>query len=187
MPPGAAEFAVGHRLQPDRLLLLHHVADGSGPRPRAARRRRCGSRRARHALPSAPCGRSRLPTSSARNGRSARHRDPPGTSLLIRDRISSGSTCRFAQGAAPAPRGAACARRGSRCSSARCAVGIEPRLEKLGADAEHDLVGRHLLHQEAAPLERPLRIDARLGARGVDAQHVAVALPDAVRDGSPRR
>ena len=27
MPPGAAELAVGHRLQADRLLLRHHVAD----------------------------------------------------------------------------------------------------------------------------------------------------------------
>src|SRR5687768_1596541 len=61
------------------------------------------------------------------------------------------------------------------------AVRSDDRLEQLGADHERHLPACHLLDQKTLPLERPLRIEARLSPFRVDAQKEVVAAPGAVQ------
>ena len=110
MPPGAAELAVGDRLQADRLLLRRRHRGWRDPRRRGARRRRSGPPRCAARASFSSGGRSRLPTSSARKGALLAMAEFPVTSsaLTRRFRPHNGAAGGITQDAA-ASRGEICA------------------------------------------------------------------------------
>ena len=199
MPPGAAELAVGHGLQPDRLLLLHHVADqpvldgaqlvGADPAFGARGTRLLQLSRTEQAPDLVGAiGRSRSPSSFLPG-----LFDRQGYSMI---RLPSKANPRRPVKAPPPGHGcdAACARRGSWCWSGRgCRHRSLPR-KAPRRRRKYDLVALHRFHQETLPRERPRRVDARLSPLGVDAQHEtrrpATPLPAASprrRTGTPRQ